>query len=111
MSGIFTQSAPSILDDVVEFYFGGTIPWIIRRHRDGSRIDITMWNPDGDEIGDPKVYSLTGGDIKKAYFSAKSSGAYLCCARDIENEGLGYGCAQDLDVVLQTATYGKVIFA
>lgn len=111
--GIFTQAA-SVLEDVEEFHFG-YLPWlhqISRDDADTSKLLVTMTDPDEDE-GDnetTKVYELSAAQIKQAFTTAKEKGCNLCCKSDIEAEQLGYGCAEDLDLILQTACFGEAVF-
>lgn len=111
-TGIITQSSASVLHDVDEFYFGGSVPWYHGTElvEDGSRVRVTMSDPESDDESETKEYVLSAVQIKDAYLEAKRRGYRLCCAADIESEQLGYGCAQDLDVVLQTACYGELVF-
>lgn len=111
-TGIFTQSAASILQDVDEFYFGGTLPWYhgSKLTEDGSRVRVTMDDPESDDESRTKDYELSAAQIKEAFREAKQKGYNLCCAADIESEQLGFGCAQDLDIILQTACYGELVF-
>lgn len=109
-TGIFTQPAASILEDVEDFYFG-SLPWMGRRKiaDDGKTIVVRMHDPEEDE-GVTKVYPLTADQIREAFKTAKDKGYHLCCAEDITTEQLGYGCAQDLDIIVQTACYGELVF-
>lgn len=113
-TGLFTQTAASVLEDLDEFYFG-YCPWFhgTKLVEDGTRIQVTMTDLDEDE-GDNeivKVYELSAQNIKDAFTEAKQGRFHLCCASEIENEQLGYGCAQDLNIIVQTACYGKVELA
>lgn len=112
-TGIFTQPAESILTDVEEFYFGGVVPWFhgAKRNEDGSRVLVTLSDPEGDDLDETKEYELSASRIKDAFVTANTQGYHLCCAEDIFTEQLGYGCAQDLDIILQTACYGELVFA
>lgn len=112
-TGIFTQSAESVLEDV-EFIFG-YLPWYHGSvyTADRTSLVVTMTDPNEDE-GDnesTKNYELSGAKFKDAYATAKMKGYRLCCAGEIDQEQLGLGCAHDLDVILQTACYGEVTFA
>lgn len=110
-TGIFTQSAESVLQDVDEFYFGGALPWFHGTELipADSKIRVHLDDPEQDE-GISKAYDLTATQIKNAFQAAKLNGYRLCCVDDIQNERLGYGCVQDLDIILQTACYGRLIF-
>lgn len=113
-TGIFTQTAASVLEDLDEFYFG-YCPWFhgTKLVEDGTRIQVTMTDPDEDE-GDnetTKTYELSAQNIKDAFAAAKQKGYGLCCKTDIEDEQLGLGCAQDLDIILQMACYKELTFA
>lgn len=113
MSGIFTQRAASILAEVDEFYMGGFAPWYhgTELNADGRTIAVYMDDPQSDER-DPEqgTYNLTATQIKKAYTKALHEGYALCCHRGIATDGIGSGCAQDLDITLQIACYGDLVF-
>lgn len=113
-TGIFTQTAASVLEDVEEFYFG-YMPWYhgSKYNEAGDRLIVTMTDPDEDD-GDnetTKEYTLSAAQFKDAFTAAKAGKFHLCCEQDIAEEQLGLGCAQDLDIILQTACYKDVIFA
>jgi hypothetical protein len=111
-TGIFTQSAASVLQDVEEFYFGGALPWYhgSKLTEDGSHVIVTMEDPEADDESETKDYELSAAQIKEAFREAKQKGYNLCCAADIESEQLGFGCVQDLDIILQTACYRELVF-
>ncbi|MFF1880252.1 hypothetical protein ACFVVC_02120 [Pseudarthrobacter sp. NPDC058196] len=111
-TGIFTQSADSVLQDVDEFYFGGALPWYhgSKLTEDGSRVLVTLDDPEADDESQTKDYELSASQIKEAFRKAKGKGYNLCCTADIESEQLGFGCVQDLDIILQTACYGELVF-
>ena len=111
-TGIFTQSAASILQDVDEFYFGGALSWYhgTELTKDGSRVRVTLNDPESDDESQTKDYELSATRIKEAYHEAKQKGYHLCCAAAIESEQLGFGCVQDLDIILQMACYGELVF-
>lgn len=111
ITGLSAQSDESVLVDVEEFYFGG-IPWHHGSKRDTNDLNITnviLDDPDEDE-GVGKIYPLTAGKIREAFKIASEKGYHLCCAEAITSDQLGYGCAQDLDIILQTACYGEIVF-
>lgn len=114
-TGIFTQPAASVLEDVDEFYFGGVSPWFhgTRLSDDGRFVVVTLTDPDEDDGANEttKEYTLSAGRVKDAFLEAKRLGYHLCCENEIADEQLGYGCAQDLGIVLQTACYGRLVFA
>lgn len=110
-TGLSTQSDDSVLLDLEEFYFG-SLSWYHGSERDThdpSRTNVTLDDPDEDE-GVTKVYPLTADQIREAFKTAKDKGYHLCYAEDITTEQLGYGCAQDLDIIVQTACYGELVF-
>lgn len=111
-TGIFTQSAASILEDVDEFYFGGILDWHhgTELTSDGTAVVVTLSDPDADDFEVTVDYPLSAEKIKQAFTTAKQKRYNLCCRSDIEDEQLGYGCAMDLDVILQTACYGQIVF-
>lgn len=112
-TGIYAQSAGSIREDVLTFYFGGTAPWIVSRETTAEpypKLKLTLWNPENEDPDDLKQYEVTSSQIKDAFSEANRRGYHLCCRNDIQNEQLGYGCAQDLDIILQTAAYGRLVF-
>ncbi|UKA48166.1 hypothetical protein LFT48_11855 [Arthrobacter sp. FW305-123] len=51
-TGIFTQSAASVLQDVEEFYFGGALPWYhgSKLTEDGLHVSITLDDPESDDV-------------------------------------------------------------
>ena len=110
--GIFGQSAASVLEDVDEFFFGGCTPWIEAISLDAprSRLRVTIWDPDAEEGTSTRVVELSANQIKEAYQEAKRREYRLCCARTIESDELGAGCAQDLDIVIQTACFGRLVY-
>jgi len=112
-TGILTQPAASVLEDVDEFFFG-YLPWYHGSvyNADRSRLIVTMTDPDEDE-GDnetTKTYELSAQQIKDAFATAKQKRYHLCCEADIADEQLGLGCAQDLDIILQVACYDELVF-
>lgn len=113
-TGIFTQTAASVLEDVEEFYFG-YLPWYhgSKYNEAGDRLIVTMTDPDedGGDNETTKTYELSAQNIKDAFTAAKQKGYGLCCKTDIEDEQLGLGCAQDLDIILQMACYKELTFA
>lgn len=112
-TGLFTQPSESILEDVEEFYFG-YLPWFhgSTYNDDRTRVLVTMTDPDQDEGENEttKVYELSAQNIKDAFTAATQKGYGLCCKADITQEQLGYGCAQDLDIILQMACYKELVF-
>lgn len=110
--GILTQSAASILEDVDDFYFGGVLPWYHSAEltTDGARVIVRLGDPEADDEGQTKTYELSAAQIKKAFTAALEKKYSLCCAGEIATEQLGLGCAQDLDIILQTACYGELVF-
>lgn len=113
--GIDTQSAASILEDVDDFYFGGCLPWFhgTRISGTGAKVIVTLTDPDEDDGDDEtaKDYELSARHIRNAFAKAEKQGYHLCCLDEIVNEQLGCGCAQDLDIILQTACYGELVFS
>lgn len=111
-TGIFTQSAASVLRDVDEFYVGGVLPWFhgTELTDDGSRVRVELADPESDDESRTKAYELSAAQIKEAFRTTKARGYHLCCVDDIQSEQLGDGCVQDLDIVLQTACYGELVF-
>lgn len=109
-NGIFAQPAESILEDIQDFYFG-SIPWIGRRtlSEDKTSIEARMWDPEGDE-GDFTTYTLTAEQVTQTFTQLLTANKNLCCKVDIITEQLGYGCAADLDFILQQACYGEQVF-
>ena len=113
-TGITTQSDDSILEDIEEFYFAGSAPWIRNAQRaidELPRTLLTMWDPNAEEDTTLKSYTVTADEIRAAFVTAQERGYHLCCAADIQSERLGYGCADDLNLILQTAAYGELVFS
>ncbi|WP_026927417.1 hypothetical protein [Granulicoccus phenolivorans] len=114
MTGLFTQPADAVLDDVGAFYTGGVLPWFhsaVRSRTDPHRLAVTLWDPEAaTEGGALRVYTLTATDLKNAVREARRRGYRLCCAADVTGEGIGSGCAWDFDVIVQTACYGELVF-
>lgn len=79
-TGIFTQSAASVLQDVEEFYFGGALPWYhgSKLTEDGSHVIVTMEDPEADDESETKDYELSAAQIKEAFREAKQKGYNLC---------------------------------
>lgn len=114
-TGILRQSAEEILSDVETFYLGPGSPWIdgIQRSPSDPRLlEITMWDPDDvtEGEGDRVTYRVSAGRLKDAFLAAKKNGLALCCERDIADEQLGLGCAADLDIIIQMACYGRLVW-
>lgn len=107
MSGITRQSASSILTETEEFYTGG-LEWHHGAAVVENEVQVTLSDPDADDFDEVVEYHLSAQNIRDAYRKAK--GYALCCKNDIESEGFGYGCAQDFDIVIQTACYGELVF-
>lgn len=110
MSGITRQSASSILTETEEFYTGG-LEWYHGAAVVDSEVQVTLSDPDADDFDEVIEYHLSAQNIRDAYRKAKDKGYALCCKNDIESEGFGYGCAQDFDIVIQTACYGELVFS
>ena len=102
MSGITRQSASSILTETEEFYTGG-LEWYHGAVMVENEVQVTLSDPDANDFDSAQ-------NIRDAYRKAKDKGYALCCKNDIESEGFGYGCAQDFDIVIQTACYGELVF-
>lgn len=74
---------------------------------------VTMTDPEKDD-GDDKITltrDLTVQQIKATQQKALQGAGYMCCSRDIQDQGMAYGCAQDADTILQLATYDEVVYA
>lgn len=108
-TGIHTQTADELLTQVDEFYFG-YLSWYFGTERKGDRLEITLSDPDADDESTTKEYLVSANQLKEAFAKAKERGYHLCCERDIVEEGIGLGCAQDLDIIVQTACYGELVF-
>lgn len=108
-TGIHTQTADELLTDVEEFYFGYNT-WFFGAERDGDHLVITVSDPDADDESTTKEYRVNATGLHNAFTEAKKRGYYLCCKEDITQEGLGFGCAQDLEIIVQTACYGELVF-
>jgi hypothetical protein len=115
MAGIMTQSAQSILEEVDEFYFGGVIPWYHGTElvsEDGSlRLNVSLTDPEDDTNAVVVTYGpFSAARMRGSFLALVEQGQPLCCVQDILEEGIGYGCAQDLDLILQHVCYGEIIF-
>lgn len=108
-NGIHTQTADELLTEVDEFYFGYS-SWYFGTEHKGDRLKITLSDPDADDESTTKDYLVSATQLKNAFTEAKKRGYYLCCERDIVEEGIGFGCAQDLGIIVQTACYGELVF-
>ena len=66
-TGIFTQSAASVLQDVEEFYFGGALPWYhgSKLTEDGLHVSITLDDPESDDESKTKDYEPNQGSLSK----------------------------------------------
>lgn len=100
------QTDDQILKDVDEFYFGGYIPWLHSITREDDALIISMDNPSTDEATE---YRVTAPMLRAATDNAYDV-AYMCCKSDIRDDGLGYGCAQDLDAIIQIACFGELVY-
>lgn len=87
----------------------GTYSWVERYSTLGHNVVIVMADPegDGDVFGPCVEYTLTPAMIHAAFDSHFRK---LCCGAEMRAEGYGGGCANDADIVLQVAAYGKVVF-
>lgn len=110
-AGIRTQPAADLLEQVEEFYIG-YLPWHHGAKRKGSDIVITMTDSELDEDDNEiiKEYTLSAQQLRDAFETARKKGYYLCCKEDVIKEGIGFGCAQDFDIIIQTACYGELVF-
>lgn len=70
---------------------------------------VEVDDPDEEE-GSGKVVSktLTPAEIHASFAKLKDS--HLCCGETMAEDGYGYGCAFDADVVLQHATFGEIVY-
>lgn len=110
-----TQDDHSLLQDIEEFYFGD-LPWfhgasLVQTEPPLLKVTLTDPESDDDSNEETKTYELSAAQVHGAFTKAQEYGYDLCCAEEIVSEQLGYGCAQDLDVILQTACYGELVFA
>lgn len=66
------------------------------------------------EIDDPEeeegviAKTLTPATIHTSFAELKDS--LLCCAETMTEDGYGYGCAADADLILQHATLGEIVY-
>lgn len=110
-AGIRTQPAADLLEQVEEFYIG-YLPWHHGAKRKNSGIVITMTDSELDEDDNEiiKEYTLSAQQLRNAFEAALKKGYYLCCKEEVVEEGIGFGCAQDFDIIIQTACYGELVF-
>lgn len=104
----------TIVDDLVEFYTAGSIFYLRERKpvRIGSdenntkALLVKYIQEDAEQVR-TRVFETS--HLNAAFINAIDSG-YLCCANDMIRDGVGYGCAHDVDIILQFAIFEKVIY-
>lgn len=75
----------------------------------GHNIYVEVDDPDEAEgSGKTVAKTLAPATIHASFQAMKDS--YLCCAETMTEDGYGYGCAADADVILQHATFGEIIY-
>ncbi|MDN5661417.1 MAG: hypothetical protein L0G72_11685 [Brevibacterium aurantiacum] len=84
-------------------------PWIedVTTSADGQSLIVTVWDDDEQ----PAQMGLSADQLREAITTAEQRGYRLCCAEAMQDEGIEYGCPDDLDTIIQTAAYGRIIFA
>lgn len=75
----------------------------------GHSIYVEVDDPDEPE-GSGKVVAktLTPAVIHASFAELKDR--CLCCGETMDEDGYGYGCAMDADLILQHATFGKFVY-
>lgn len=107
--------APKIIDDLVEFYTGGSIFFLYERSavRIGSNTNntkalmVTYLNEDTDKL---RIRILETSHLNAAFLNALQN-EHLCCPIEILQHGVGMGCSDDVNVILQYALFEELIYA
>lgn len=75
----------------------------------GHSIYVEVDDPDEPEgSGKAIAKTLTPSTIHTSFAELKDS--LLCCADTMTEDGYGYGCAADADLILQQATFGEIVY-
>jgi hypothetical protein len=84
-------------------------PWWHSIEAEGHGIRVEVDDPDGEEGKGGMVRILTARQIHDA-FNLLAKDDALCCGKDMQQEGYGFGCSEDADMILQQATFGEIVY-
>lgn len=98
--------ATEILDLYIPSYYA---PWWVRLETKKHGIYVMVDDPDYPE-GSGKTISrvLSADEIHNAFQAIADS--HLCCEDAMKEDGYGMGCANDGDLILQYAVFGKIVY-
>lgn len=83
--------------------------WWEEVSRWGDSIFVEVDAPEESEgSGETIVRWLAPASIHESFAALKDK--YLCCGEAMAEEGYGSGCAQDADLVLQHAMFGRIVY-
>jgi hypothetical protein len=87
-----------------------TCEWWQELKAKGHSVYVEIDDPDEEE-GSGKVIAktLTPATIHASFAELKDS--HLCCGETMAEDGYGYGCAWDADLILQHATLGEITYS
>ena len=117
------MNTDKIVEDIYNFHFGNAYPIYLHERlsvRVGSvknfeRALLVHWHDPElrhDELEFPG-YNTNILIKNHLHFSIALALAHnkLCCTTAILEHGVGFGCANDIDVILQFAIFGEVVYA
>ena len=84
-------------------------PWWNRIEKSGHGILVRVDDPnhpEGSGVYIEKI--LSAGDIHDAFDATATK--YLCCEDAMREDGYGFGCVNDADLILQWAVFGEIIY-
>lgn len=79
--------------------------WWHTLEKRGTGAHVVVESPD--DWTKEMTKDLSAKDIHAAFEAAKPE---LCCEDAMSEDGYGFGCANDADIVLQFAMFGETIF-
>lgn len=83
--------------------------WWEEVSRWGDSVFIEIDDPDEPEGSGKTIARWPAPVVIHESFAAVKD-KYLCCGEIMAEEGYGSGCAHDADLVLQHATFGRIVY-
>lgn len=108
----------TILSDINDFYFGDARPiylWETELVNMGTLssgkkgLAIKFYDEPMDIMSYPRTSVQSRPDLISAYYKAHTRDQ-LCCSETMLEQGVGFGCAHDIDNILQMAIFGEVVY-
>ncbi|MEX5247635.1 UNVERIFIED_CONTAM: hypothetical protein RF649_02990 [Kocuria sp. CPCC 205295] len=103
-----------LLQDIADYDAADSLGWLHELHLDPQAPMLHLSAEDLMDDGEDSAcdYRISADKIRASFTAlTEDSRVKLCCAAEIIDGGLGYGCLDDVDAVLQHACYGRIIFA